>query len=70
MVQHMEQNFDIPGLAKSITSWLTTTVGSPVRGSFLQAVDCNLTFYFRFFSSGIAPQPSPSSDPSPFAFLP
>ena len=49
MVQHMEQNFDIPGLAKSITSWLTTTVGSLVRGSFLQAVDFCLTFYILFF---------------------
>jgi len=49
ILHRVEENIDLPGLAKSITSWLTTTAGTVVRGSFLQAVDFCLTFYLLFF---------------------
>jgi predicted PurR-regulated permease PerM len=65
ILHRVEENIDLPGLAKSITSWLTTTAGTVVRGSFLQAVDFCLTFYLLFFSCGTAPQPSRSSDRFP-----
>lgn len=45
----LERRFDLPGLAKSFTGWLSTTAGSLVKGSFLQALDFCLTFYLLFF---------------------
>ncbi len=48
-VRRIDRNIDLPGLAKSLNSWLTTTAGSLVRGSFLQAIDFCLTFYLLFF---------------------
>lgn len=49
LARRIEEHIDLPGLARSLTSWLTTTAGSLVRGSFLQAVDFCLTFYLLFF---------------------
>lgn len=49
LARRVEEHIDLPGLARSLTSWLTTTAGSLVRGSFLQAVDFCLTFYLLFF---------------------
>jgi predicted PurR-regulated permease PerM len=48
-VRRIDRNIDLPGLATSLNSWLTTTAGSLVRGSFLQAIDFCLTFYLLFF---------------------
>ncbi len=45
----LERRFDLPGLAKSLAAWLSTTAGSVVKGSFLQALDFCLTFYLLFF---------------------
>jgi len=45
----LECRFDLPGLAKSFTGRLSTTAGSLVEGSCVQALDFCLTFYLLFF---------------------
>ncbi len=45
----IEQQFDLPGMVKSATSWLTNTAASFVRGSVLQLIGIILTFYILFY---------------------
>ena len=45
----IEQQFDLPGIVKSATSWLTNTAASFVRGSVLQLIGIVLTFYILFY---------------------
>ena len=45
----IERQFDLPGMVKAATSWLTNTGASFVRGSVLQLIGIVLTFYILFY---------------------
>ena len=45
----IERQFDLPGMVKTATSWLTNTGASFVRGSVLQLIGIVLTFYILFY---------------------
>lgn len=45
----IEQQVDLPGTVKSVTTWLTTTAGSLVKGSLIQVIGFCLTFYLLFY---------------------
>lgn len=45
----VEQQFDLPGMVNSASSWLTNTAASFVRGSVLQLIGIVLTFYILFY---------------------
>lgn len=45
----LEQQFDLPGMVDTATSWLTSTAASFVQGSVLQIVGLVLTFYIFFY---------------------
>ena len=45
----IERKVDLPGILKTLTTWLTTTAGSIVKGSMVQVVGFCLTFYLLFF---------------------
>ena len=49
IVAKIEAELDLPGGIKDINTWLTTTVGSVVKGSLLQVIGLTLTFYLLFF---------------------
>ena len=49
IAEKIEAELDLPGAIKAFTSWLTTSVGSMVRGSLLQAIGLTITFYLLFF---------------------
>ena len=46
----IEQRIDLPGTLKMLTTWLSTTAGSIVKGSVVQLIGICLTFYLLFFS--------------------
>lgn len=43
------QYFDVPGLVRTASSWLTNIAASFVRGSILQLIGVVLTFYMLFY---------------------
>ena len=45
----IEQRIDLPGTLKMLTTWLSTTAGSIVKGSVVQLIGICLTFYLLFF---------------------
>lgn len=45
----IEQQFDLPGIITTATSWLTNAAASFVRGSVLQLIGVVLTFYLLFY---------------------
>lgn len=45
----IERKVDLPGAVKDLATWLTTTAGSIVKGSVLQAIGFCLTFYLLFY---------------------
>jgi predicted PurR-regulated permease PerM len=45
----IEQQIDLPEAVKSLTGWLSTTLGSIVKGSVFQIIGLCLTFYLLFF---------------------
>ena len=45
----IERQFDLPGTAKAVATWLTTTAGSIVKGSVVQVLGFVLTFYLLFY---------------------
>jgi predicted PurR-regulated permease PerM len=45
----VEQQWDLPGTARSVAGWLTNTGASLVRGSVVQLVALLLTFYLLFY---------------------
>lgn len=45
----IEQQFDLPGMVNTATSWLTNTAASFVRGSIVQLIGFVLTFYILFY---------------------
>lgn len=45
----IEQQFDLPGIIKNATTWLTNAAASFVRGSVLQLIGVVLTFYLLFY---------------------
>lgn len=49
MVAEMEQQFDLPGTASTISGWLSQAAGSLVSGSLVQVLALVLTFYLLFF---------------------
>ena len=49
IAEKIEEELDLPGAIKAFTSWLTTSVGSVVKGSLLQVIGLTLTFYLLFF---------------------
>ena len=49
LANSIEQEFDLPGTVKSLATWLSTTAGSIVKGSVLQAIGFCLTFYLLFY---------------------
>jgi predicted PurR-regulated permease PerM len=47
--ERIEQDLDLPGTAKAVASWFSSTAGSIVRGSVYQAIGFCLVFYLLFF---------------------
>ena len=45
----VEQKIDLPGTVTALTTWLTTTAGSVVKGSVVQVIGFCLTFYLLFY---------------------
>jgi predicted PurR-regulated permease PerM len=45
----IEQDLDLPGTMKSFVAWLSSTTGSFVTGSLVQAISFCLVFYLLFF---------------------
>ena len=49
IVVTVEQRIDLPGTLKALTTWLSATAGSIVKGSVMQLIGICLTFYLLFF---------------------
>ncbi len=49
VAEWIEANVDLPGIAKTVAGWLTTTAGAFVKGSVVQGIGLCLTFYLLFF---------------------
>jgi predicted PurR-regulated permease PerM len=49
LADRIEQRIDLPGTAKALATWLSTTAGAIVKGSALQVIGFCLTFYLLFF---------------------
>jgi len=45
----IEQQFDLPELVKSVTTWLTSTAAAFVKGSVLQLISLVMIFYMLFY---------------------
>lgn len=45
----IEQQYDVPAIIQSATTWLTNTAASFVQGSVLQLIGIILTFYILFY---------------------
>lgn len=48
-IERVERQVDLPGIFKTLTSWLSGFAGSFVRGSVYQVIGLGLTFYLLFF---------------------
>ena len=49
LLKRIEEQIDLPGTVKSLTTWLSTIAGSIVKGSVFQVVGFCLIFYLLFF---------------------
>lgn len=49
ILEKVEQQLDLPTTVKDITTWLSLTAGSIVKGSVFQVIGVILTFYLLFF---------------------
>ncbi len=49
MANWIERKIDLPGLAKDLAAWVTTTAGAIVKGSVVRAVEFCLIFYVLFY---------------------
>lgn len=49
VAERIEHQLDLPETVKSVTSWLSSTAASVVKGSVLQVIGIFLTFYLLFF---------------------
>jgi len=49
IADEIEREIDLPGTAKSLTSWPSATAGSIVKGSVFQVISFVLIFYLLFF---------------------
>ena len=49
IIDSVEQRIDLPGTLKALTTWLSATAGSIVKGSVMQLIGICLTFYLLFF---------------------
>lgn len=49
LINTMEQQLDLPGTVKDLTTWLSVKAGSIVKGSVFQILGVCLTFYLLFF---------------------
>ncbi len=49
VAEWIEARVDLPGIAKTVAGWLTTTGGAIVKGSVVQGIGFCLTFYLLFF---------------------
>lgn len=45
----LEQKADLPGTVNTLTTWLTTTAGTVVKGSIVQLIGFLLVFYLLFY---------------------
>ena len=45
----IEQRIDLAGTIKALTTWLSATAGTVVKGSMMQVIGICLTFYLLFF---------------------
>lgn len=48
-INTIEQQLDLPGTVKDLTSWLSVKAGSFVKGSVFQIIGVCMTFYLLFF---------------------
>jgi predicted PurR-regulated permease PerM len=49
VIEAVERHFDLPDTVSAVTSWLSSSAATLVRGSVLQVVGLALTFYLLFF---------------------
>ena len=49
ILEKVEQQLDLPTTVKDLTTWLSLTAGSIVKGSVFQVIGVVLTFYLLFF---------------------
>ena len=49
LAERIDRNMDLQGSVKSLSTWLSTTAGSIVKGSVYQMIGACLTFYLLFF---------------------
>ncbi len=49
IAEQIERDMDLPGTAKSLATWLSTSAGSIMTGSVYQVVSFCLIFYMLFF---------------------
>ena len=49
LADRVERHIDLPGIVKTLTTWLSTIAGSIVKGSVFQVIGLCLTFYLLFF---------------------
>lgn len=49
ILDRIEQQFDVPGTAKELATWISTVAGSIVKGSVYQVIGFCITFYLLFF---------------------
>lgn len=49
IIATLEKQLDLPGTVKDLTTWLSLTAGSIVKGSVFQIIGLVLTFYLLFF---------------------
>jgi predicted PurR-regulated permease PerM len=49
IADQVERQFDLPGTAKELATWISATAGSIVKGSVYQVIGFFVTFYLLFF---------------------
>ena len=49
ILERVEKQLDLPGIAKMLATWVSGATMSLLRGSFYQLIDFGLTFYLLFF---------------------
>ncbi|MGQ0620618.1 MAG: AI-2E family transporter [Panacagrimonas sp.] len=49
LAERIERQLDLPGIVRTLTTWLSTFAGSIVKGSVFQVIGFALIFYLLFF---------------------
>lgn len=49
VLDRIERQFDVPGTARELASWISTVAGSIVKNSVYRIVEFSITFYLLFF---------------------